>query len=148
MNTSASAGAQLRASDPTRGKPGLLADAEPEDSDGARPRAADRFQVYPGEARGREADAVAEQYRQYIHQDLVDEPSPQALAGHVGAEDLQVLAARSVQCRGDGFPDVTSEERDLWVRRVRRRGRFRRSMLTPAPCRRPSCCLPRRSAGR
>src|SRR6266516_6742667 len=120
MNTSASAGAQLRASDPTRGKPGLLADAEPEDSDGARPRAADRFQVYPGEARGREADAVAEQYRQYIHQDLVDEPSPQALAGHVGAEDLQVLAARGAARRGDRFPDVTGEERDRRVRRVRR----------------------------
>jgi hypothetical protein len=29
-----------------------------------------------------------------MHQDLVDEPAPQALAGHVGAEDLQVLAAR------------------------------------------------------
>jgi hypothetical protein len=74
--------------------PGLLADAEPEDGDGARQRAADRFQVYPGKARGREADAVAEQHRQYIHQDLVDEPPPQALAGHVGPEDLQVLAAR------------------------------------------------------
>ena len=31
---------------------GLLGDAEPEDGDGARPRAADRFQVDPGEARG------------------------------------------------------------------------------------------------
>jgi hypothetical protein len=30
------------------GKPGLLADAEPEDGDGARLRAADRFQVDPG----------------------------------------------------------------------------------------------------
>src|SRR6266571_755624 len=107
MNTSASAGAQLQASDPTRGKPGLLADAEPEDGDGARPRAADRFQVYPGEARGREADAVAEQHRQYIHQDLVDEPPPQALAGHVGAEDLQVLPASGAARRGDRFPDVS-----------------------------------------
>src|SRR5215467_14171342 len=44
----------------------LLADAGPEDGDGARPRAADRFQVYPREARGQEADAVAEQHRQYI----------------------------------------------------------------------------------
>ncbi len=42
------------------GKPGLLADAEPEDSDAVRPRAADRFKVYPGEAWGGEADAVAE----------------------------------------------------------------------------------------
>ena len=72
------------------------------------------------EPRRREADAVAEQHRQYIHQDLVDEPPPQALAGHVGAEDLQVLAARSVQRRGDRFPDVTGEVRDLRVRRVRR----------------------------
>src|SRR5690242_13716981 len=79
------------------GKPGLLADAEPEDGDGARLRAADRFQVDPGWARGREADAVAEQHRKYVHQDLVDETPPQALAGHVGAEDLQVLAACSVQ---------------------------------------------------
>src|SRR5262249_59934261 len=81
---------------PTRG---LLADAEPEDGDDARPRAADRFQVYPGEARGREGDPVAEQHRQYIHQDLVDEPPPQALAGHVGAQDLQVLAARAAARR-------------------------------------------------
>src|SRR5438132_9006869 len=100
--------------------PGLLADAEPEDGDGARPRAADRLQVYPAEAWGREADAVAEQHRQYIHQDLVDEPPPQALAGHVGAEDLQVLAARGVQCRGDRIPDVTGEDRDLRVRRLQR----------------------------
>ncbi len=35
------------------------------------------------------------------HQGLVDEPPLQALAGHVGAEDLQVLAARSLQCRGE-----------------------------------------------
>ena len=66
-----------------------------------------------------EADAVAEQHRHHIHQDLVDEPPPQALAGHVGAEDLQVLPARGVQCRGDRFPDITGEERDLRIRRVR-----------------------------
>src|SRR4051794_15060157 len=40
---------------------GLLADAEAEDSGVARPSAAERFQVCPGEARGREASAVAEQ---------------------------------------------------------------------------------------
>src|SRR5260370_665357 len=91
--------------------PGLLADAEPEDGGGARPRAADRFQVYPGEARGREGDAVAEQHRQYIHQDLVDEPPLQALAGHVGAEDLQGLAARSVPCRGERCPETLSPRR-------------------------------------
>ena len=56
----------------------------------------------------------------HIHQDLVDEPPPQALAGHVGAEDLQVLPARSVQRRGDRCPDIAAEERDLRVRRVRR----------------------------
>ena len=104
-----------------RGEPShLRADAEPENGDGARPRAADRFQVYPREARGREADAVAEQYRQDVDQDLVDEPPLQALAGHVGAEDLQVLAARGAARRGDGVPDVTGEERDPGVRRVRR----------------------------
>src|SRR5258707_7393942 len=70
--------------------------------------------------RRREGDAVAEQHRQYIHQDLVDEPRLQALAGHVGAEDLQVLAARSVPCRGDRFPDVTGEVRGCRVRRLRR----------------------------
>ena len=53
-------------------------------------------------------------------QNLVDETPPQALAGHVGAEDLQVLAACGVQRRGDRFPDVTGEERDLRVRRIRR----------------------------
>ena len=47
-------------------------------------------------------------------------PRSQALAGHVGAEDLQVLAARGVQCRGDRFPDVTGEDRDIRVRRLRR----------------------------
>src|SRR4051794_17241430 len=51
----------------------LLADAEAEDGAVARPHAAERFQVCPRETRGREANAVAEQHRQYIHQDLVDE---------------------------------------------------------------------------
>ena len=32
--------------------------------------------------------------------------------GHVGAEDLQVLAARGAARRGDRFPDVTGEVRD------------------------------------
>ena len=96
----------------------LLADAEAKDGDGSRPRAAERFQVYPAKARRREADTIAEQYRQYIHQDLVDEAPLQALAGHVSAEDLQVLSARSVQCRGDRFSDVTGEVGDIRVRRV------------------------------
>jgi hypothetical protein len=86
------------------------------DGDGSRPRAAERFQVCPRETRGGvEPDAVAEQHRQYIHQDLVDEPPPQALAGHVSTEDFEVPLARSVQCRGDRFPDVTGEERDRQV---------------------------------
>src|SRR6185369_5269676 len=67
-----------------RRRPGLLADAEPKDGDGSRPCALERFQLDPGEARGREkANAVAEQDRQDIHQDLVHEPPPQALTGHV-----------------------------------------------------------------
>lgn len=58
------------------------------------PRAVERFEVYRREARGRvEPGAVTEQDRQDIHHDLVHEPSLQALAGHVGAEDLQVLPA-------------------------------------------------------
>jgi hypothetical protein len=102
-------------------RPGLLADAEPKDRDGSRPCAVERFQVYPGQARGREeGNAVTEQDRQDIHQDLVHESPPQALTGHVGAEDFEVLAARGAQCRGDGFPDITGEERDRRVRRVRR----------------------------
>jgi hypothetical protein len=40
---------------------GLPADAEAEEGRVARPRAAERFQVCPRKARGREADAVAEQ---------------------------------------------------------------------------------------
>src|SRR6476469_1326671 len=93
-----------------RRRPGLLADAEPKDGDGSRPRAVERFQVAPVEARGREeSNAVAEQDRQDVHQDLVHEPSPQALAGHVGTEDFEVLAARGVQRGGDGFPDITGE---------------------------------------
>src|SRR3954447_13695310 len=70
---------------------GLPADAEAEDGGVARPRAAEWFQVCLRQARGREADAVAEQNGQYVHQDLVDEPPLQALAGHVGAEDFEVL---------------------------------------------------------
>ena len=135
--------------------PGLLADAEPEDGDGSRPCAVERFQVYPGEARGREeANAVAEQDRQDIYQDLVHESPPQALTGHVSTDDFEVLAACGVQCRGDRFPDVTGEERDRRVRRVRRlvgedelgspvvaRGDLVR-------IRRPYAWPPRRSAGR
>ena len=37
------------------------------------------LQVYPREARGREAEAVAERHWQDVHQDLVDEPPAQAL---------------------------------------------------------------------
>src|SRR5262245_30332473 len=81
------------------GKPGLLADAEPEDGDGARPRAADRFQVYPREARGRETDAVAEQHRKYMHQDLVDETPPQALASPWGAFIRRAVAYSTPRVR-------------------------------------------------
>jgi hypothetical protein len=56
--------------------------------------------------RRREANAVTEQRRQYINH----EPPPQALAGRVGAEDLRFFAARGAGC-GDGFPDVTGDER-------------------------------------
>src|SRR5262245_27275971 len=96
----------------------LLADAEPKDGDAFRLRAAERLQVYPTETRGGEPDAVAEQHRQDIHLDLVHESPPQALTGHVGAEDLQVLAARGLQRRGDRLPDVTGEVRDIRLRRV------------------------------
>src|SRR5207344_163995 len=81
-----------------KAEPRLLADPEPEDGGVARSHGADRFQVDPGQSRGRERDAIAEQQRQHVDQDLVDEPSPQTLARHVGAEDLEVLAARSIQC--------------------------------------------------
>lgn len=74
------------------------AGAEAEDGGVTRPRAAERLQLCPGDGRGREADAVAEQQRQHVHQDLVDEAPLQALAGHIGTEDLEVLAARGVQC--------------------------------------------------
>ena len=40
-------------------------------------------------------------HRQYIDQDLVDESPLEALGRNVGAQDLQVLAARGVQRRGD-----------------------------------------------
>src|SRR6476646_4330421 len=103
-----------------RRRPGLPADAEPKDGDGSRPCALERFQVDPGEARGREkASAVAEEYRQDIHQDLVHEPPPQALTGHVSTEDFEVLAARRAQRGGDGFPDITAGGRDPRVRRAR-----------------------------
>jgi hypothetical protein len=85
------------------------------------PRAVERFQVYPRETRGGvEPDAVAEQHRQDVYQDLVHESPLQALAGHVSAEDFEVLPSRGVQRRGDRFPDVTGEVRDLRGRRVRR----------------------------
>jgi hypothetical protein len=35
------------------------------------------------------------------------------------AEDFEVLAARGAERGGDGFPDITGEERDRRVRRVR-----------------------------
>src|SRR5262245_4041339 len=114
-----SSGARTRIMSPILSD-GLPADAEPEERDGARLRVADRFEVDPGQARGREVDAVAEQHRKYVHQDLVDETPLQALAGHVGAQDLQVLAARCVERRGHRFPEVTSEERDPRIRWVRR----------------------------
>ena len=73
------------------------------------PRAVERFQVYPRQARGGvEPDAVAEQHRQDVCLDLVHEPAPQALAGHVSAEDLEVLASGGGQGRGDRFTDVQS----------------------------------------
>jgi hypothetical protein len=97
----------------------LLAGAEPEDGDAARPSGADWFQVDPGEARRREADAVSEQYRQYVHQDLVDEAPLQALGGDVGAEDLQALAARGAARRGYRLSDVTGEVRDARIRGLR-----------------------------
>ena len=40
---------------------------------------------------GAEANAVAEQHRQYIDQDLVDESALEALGRNVGAQDLQLL---------------------------------------------------------
>jgi hypothetical protein len=46
----------------------------------------------PGDEK--EANAVAEQDRQDIHQDLVHESPPQALTGDVSAEDFEVPAAR------------------------------------------------------
>ena len=52
---------------------GLATDAEAEDR-GVRPRAADRYQVCPRDARGREVNAVATQHRRYVDQNLVDEP--------------------------------------------------------------------------
>ena len=71
----------------------LPADAEAKDGDGSVPRAVERFQVYRRETRGgEEPDAVAEQHRQDVYQDLVHQPPPQALARHVSPEDLQVLA--------------------------------------------------------
>ena len=75
--------------------------AEAQDCHGARPSAAERFQVDLGQARCREEDAVAEQHRQHVDQDLVDEPPPQALAGHVGTEDLQILGAGGPARRRD-----------------------------------------------
>ena len=84
---------------------------EAKDGDGSRLRAAERFQVCPLDTRGGvEPDAVPEQHRHDVHQDLVHEPAPQALTGHVGTEDFEVLPARSVQCRGDRFPDVPGAE--------------------------------------
>src|SRR5215211_3955488 len=67
---------------------------EAEHGDGARLGVAEWFEVNPVEGRGRKADPVAQEHREDIDQNLVDEPSLQALAGQVGAEDLQVLTAR------------------------------------------------------
>jgi hypothetical protein len=42
------------------------------------------------------------------------------LTGHVSTKNFEVLASRSVQCRGDRFSDVTGEVRDLRGWRIRR----------------------------
>ena len=70
----------------------MLADAEPKDCDGSRPCAVERFQVYPGQARGGEEASPRdpEQNRQDEHHDLVHESPPQALTRYVGAEDFEV----------------------------------------------------------
>jgi hypothetical protein len=67
---------------------------ETEHGDGARLGVAEWFEVNPVEGRGRKADPVAQEHREDIDQNLVDEPALQALAGQLGAEDLQVLTAR------------------------------------------------------
>jgi len=82
-------------------------------------RAVERFQVYPGEARGREeANAVADR-TQDIYQDLVHESSPQALTA-TSAPMIRGSCRCGVQCRGGPLPDVTGEEREPPGRRVRR----------------------------
>ena len=53
-----------------------------------------------GHPRRGERDAVAEQHRQHVDQDLVDEPALQALPGDVRTEDLQVLAVCGEERRG------------------------------------------------
>jgi hypothetical protein len=57
-----------------------------------------------------EPDAVPEQHRQDIHQDLVHEPPPQALTGHVSAEDFEVLppAASSAAATASPMSPVTN----------------------------------------
>src|SRR6476620_2731269 len=57
--------------------------AETEDRQRSRLLAADRGQIDLAEIGGRESCAVAEQQGQDVHQDLVDEPLPEALTGQV-----------------------------------------------------------------
>jgi len=63
-------------------------------------------------------NAVAEQHRQYVDQNLVDEPPPQALAGHVGAEDFDALAARTASAVATASPMSPERIRTAECRRL------------------------------
>ena len=52
-----------------------------------------------------------------MDRDLVDKPALQALAGQVGAEYLDVLAAGGFLGRGDRVPDVTGQKGNSWIAR-------------------------------
>lgn len=88
-----------------------FAQAEAEHRHVTRLRVADRFQVDPAEARGREAHAITEQHRQHVHQDLVDEPSPQALTAgihiaHAGCDPERVTNSSAwSRCGGGSVPE-------------------------------------------
>ena len=56
-----------------------------------------------------QAGAVAEELGDDQHQDLVEQPGREALAGDVGAEDVHVASAGSLPRRGDAGLEVGHE---------------------------------------
>src|SRR4051812_48778241 len=94
-------------------------------------REAEAFEPDVGPARAvEEPDTVAEQHRRDTYEDLVEFARVEALVGHLGTEDVDILVAGRSLCRRDATGEVTHEgdtrHRHAW-------GVVRQHELRPAP---------------